>query len=79
MTFLTGENNIVITKGANNCISPDQLKASVDVIVNAKVALFQLEVDFAATLFALKLAYENGGKFYYKITLQNDFYIGMLI
>ncbi|XP_002165880.2 ribokinase isoform X1 [Hydra vulgaris] len=55
-----GENSIVITKGANNCISTDQVEASIDTIVKAKVALFQLEVDLATTLYALKIAYENG-------------------
>ena len=72
--FIPGENAIVIVKGANDCITREDLQEAEKVIQNAKVLLCQLEINTEITLAALKMARKHKGKGKYKIRMQfSDF------
>ena len=60
--FIPGENAIVIVKGANDCITREDLQEAEKVIQNAKVLLCQLEINTEITLAALKMARKHKGK-----------------
>lgn len=49
-----GDNQIVIVVGANNSLQPDDVRASAEVLNNAKVLICQLETPAQATIEALK-------------------------
>ncbi|XP_035437340.2 ribokinase isoform X1 [Spodoptera frugiperda] len=51
----SGENQIVIVPGANNCLSKEDVKNSADLITNAEVLIGQLETPYETTLEAFKL------------------------
>ena len=65
--FIIGENCIVIVKGANDKLSFKHVQQSLEVIKNAKVVMFQLEINLDVTLKSLKLCKENGCKCYISI------------
>lgn len=56
----SGENSIVIVKGANDWLTTDHLQQVSDVIATAKVVLCQLEINNDVTLASLKLARNQG-------------------
>jgi ribokinase len=56
----TGENSIVVVLGANLAISKADVDAAVDVIAEADVLLTQLEINYDAVGYALKIAKEKG-------------------
>jgi len=56
----TGENSIIIAKGANEHITASDLKHAKGIITGAKVVICQLEIDLDITLAALKMAHETG-------------------
>lgn len=55
-----GENNIVIVKGANDCLSLEHINHVIPRISSSTVVLFQLENDLDVTRNALKLARHAG-------------------
>jgi len=55
----SGENCIVVIPGANNLITPEEVRKSSALIHNAKVLLVQLEIPLESTIEALKVAKEN--------------------
>ena len=59
--FSSGENAIVIVKGANEMIAKKDLTDASYVIKNARVVLCQLEINNDITLEALKMAKGSGG------------------
>ncbi len=56
----TGENSIVVVLGANLAISKADVDAAADVIAEADILLTQLEINFDAVGYALKVAKEKG-------------------
>ncbi len=56
----TGENSIVVVLGANLAISKADVDAAADVIAEADVLLTQLEINYDAVGYALKVAKEKG-------------------
>ena len=57
----SGQNSIVIVAGANNHLTPEDVKASRDTLAKAKIMLTVLEVPRQTVLTGLKLANELGG------------------
>ena len=57
----SGQNSIVIVAGANNYLTPEDVKASRDTLAKAKIMLTVLEVPRETVLAGLKLANELGG------------------
>ncbi|MCS7070748.1 MAG: ribokinase [Anaerolinea sp.] len=58
----TGQNSIVIVPGANDGLSPADVRAAASVIQNADALICQLEVPLATTHEALKVARESPGR-----------------
>lgn len=58
----TGENMIVVAAGANNLLTPQDVKAARQAIVSADVLLVQLEVPLETVDYAVHLAREAGVK-----------------
>lgn len=56
----TGENSIVVVLGANLAISKADVDAAADIIAEADVLLVQLEINYDAVGYALKIAKEKG-------------------
>jgi ribokinase len=56
----SGQNSIVVSSGANRCVSPEDISQSVDVIKAADVILLQLEIPLEAVLKAADLAKLHG-------------------
>ncbi|XP_061174784.1 ribokinase-like [Saccostrea echinata] len=52
----SGENSIVVVKGANDYVTMENLMAAKDLIQNSKILLCNLEIDPKVTLEALKMA-----------------------
>lgn len=61
LLLFSGENSIVIVKGANDCLTKQHLLQAEELIRDSKVVLFQLEIDLDVTLSGIKLAKENKG------------------
>ena len=57
-----GENSIVIVSGANDKLSPTDVKNAEPLISSASVLICQLEVPPETSLAALTLAKKHGGK-----------------
>ena len=57
----SGENNIVIVKGANDCLLEDNIHSILPSVQSSSIVLFQLEIDLDVTLQALKLVKQAGG------------------
>jgi len=57
-----GQNTIVVTPGANDLITPEEVRKASKVIQNAKVLLVQLEIPMESTLEALKIAKTSPNK-----------------
>jgi ribokinase len=56
----TGQNSIVIVNGANDGLSPADIRAATDAIRGAQLLLCQLEIPLETTLEAFTIAKENG-------------------
>jgi len=55
----SGQNRILVVKGANDKLSPADVAAARDVILSADMLVFQLEIPLETTIAALQLAKEN--------------------
>lgn len=55
-----GENSIVVVLGANLAVSPADVDQAAEVIASADVVVVQLEIDYGAVAYALKVAKEKG-------------------
>jgi ribokinase len=58
----TGENSIVVILGANLAVSHVDIDAAANVIASADVVMTQLEINYDATAYALKVAKEKGAR-----------------
>jgi ribokinase len=58
----TGENSIVVILGANLTFSNVDIDAAAEVIAQADVVVTQLEINYDATAYALKVAKEKGAR-----------------
>ncbi len=56
----TGQNSIVIVNGANDGLSPDDVRAATDAIQEAGILLCQLETPLETTLEAFRIAKNSG-------------------
>ncbi|HVP00796.1 MAG TPA: ribokinase [Bryobacteraceae bacterium] len=56
----SGQNRILVVKGANDCLTPADVEAARDVILSADMVVFQLEIPLATTIAALELANRHG-------------------
>jgi ribokinase len=55
-----GQNRILVVKGANDRLSPDDIYAAEDVISSADIVVFQLEIPLQTTILALEFAKKRG-------------------
>lgn len=55
-----GENSIVVVLGANTAVSPADIDRAADVIAQADILVTQLEINYEAAAYALKIAKEKG-------------------
>jgi ribokinase len=55
-----GENSIVVVLGANLAVSKADVDAAADLIAQADVVVTQLEINYEATAYALKVAKDRG-------------------
>ncbi len=55
-----GENSIVVVLGANLAVSPADIDRAADVIAEADILVTQLEINYDAAAYALKIAKEKG-------------------
>lgn len=56
----TGQNRILVVKGANDRLSPEDIYAAKDAILSADMVVFQLEVPLLTTIIALQFAKKHG-------------------
>jgi ribokinase len=55
----SGQNRILVVKGANDKLSPADVEAAREVIVSADMLVFQLEIPLETTIAAFELAKQN--------------------
>jgi len=55
-----GQNRILVVKGANDRLSPEDVFAAKDVILSADMVVFQLEIPLLTTITALQFAKKHG-------------------
>lgn len=69
LAFITvndeGQNHIVLSGGANALVSADDVLASLVKLTDIKVMLFQNEIPWITTAFAMRWAHTHGIKVYY--------------
>ncbi len=56
----SGQNRILVVKGANDRLTPEDVEAAKEVILGADMVVFQLEIPLATTIAALELAQRHG-------------------
>lgn len=56
----TGQNRILVVKGANDRLTPEDVYAAKDVILCADKVIFQLEIPLLTSIMALQYAKEHG-------------------
>lgn len=56
----TGQNRILVVKGANDRLTPEDVYAAKDVILRADMVVFQLEIPLLTTITALQFAKKHG-------------------
>lgn len=56
----SGQNRILVVKGANDRLSPADIEAASDVLLRASVVVLQLEIPLETVYFALRLARRHG-------------------
>ena len=62
ITVCGGDNHIILDGGANDMVSPAWIDANIDLIKNADVVIFQLEIPMETIIYASKKAKECGCK-----------------
>lgn len=62
ITVCGGDNHIILDGGANNTVSPAWIDANIDLIKNADIVIFQLEIPMETIIYASKKAKEFGCK-----------------
>lgn len=55
-----GQNRILVVKGANDRLTPEDVYAAKDVILSADMVVFQLEIPLLTTIAALQFAKQHG-------------------
>jgi ribokinase len=55
-----GQNRILVVKGANDRLTPEDVYAAKDVILSADTVVFQLEIPLSTTIVALQFAKQHG-------------------
>jgi ribokinase len=55
-----GQNRILVVKGANDRLTPEDVYAAKDVILSADMVVFQLEIPLLTTIIALQFAKKHG-------------------
>ncbi len=55
-----GQNRILVVKGANDRVTPEDVIAAKDVILSADMVVFQLEIPLSTTIFAMQFARKHG-------------------
>jgi ribokinase len=55
-----GKNSIIIVTGANDLLSPSEIKSAENIIGSARVMICQLEIPIQLSILALKIAREKG-------------------
>ena len=55
-----GQNRILVVKGANDRLTPEDVYAAKDVLLSSDVVVFQLEIPLATTIAALAFAKQHG-------------------
>ncbi|HEV1286655.1 MAG TPA: ribokinase [Bryobacteraceae bacterium] len=55
-----GQNRILVVKGANDRLTPEDVYAAKDVILSADAVVFQLEIPLLTTIIALQFAKKHG-------------------
>jgi ribokinase len=56
----SGQNRILVVKGANDRLSPADIHAAKDVILSADKVIFQLEIPLLTSIMALQFAKDHG-------------------
>ena len=62
ITVCGGDNHIILDGGANDAVSPAWIDANIDLIKNADIVIFQLEIPMETIIYAAKKAKEYGCK-----------------
>ena len=62
ITVCGGDNHIILDGGANDAVSPAWIDANTDLIKNADIVIFQLEIPMETIIYAAKKAKEYGCK-----------------
>ena len=62
ITVCGGDNHIILDGGANDTVSPAWIDANADLIKNADIVIFQLEIPMDTIIYAAKKAKEFGCK-----------------
>ena len=62
ITVCGGDNHIILDGGANDTVSPAWIDANTDLIKNADIVIFQLEIPMDTIIYAAKKAKEYGCK-----------------
>ena len=62
ITVCGGDNHIILDGGANDTVSPAWIDANIDLIKNADIVIFQLEIPMETIIYAAKKAKEYGCK-----------------
>ena len=62
ITVCGGDNHIILDGGANDEVSPAWIDANLDLIKNADIVIFQLEIPMDTIIYAAKKAKEYGCK-----------------
>jgi len=57
-----GDNQIIIVAGANNHLSKQKVNEALDILIEAKVIVFQFETPLETTMYALKICKEKNPK-----------------
>lgn len=58
-----GENNIVVIPGANNKVDRKYIDKNIDVLINSKICISQLEIPMDTVEYIANICFENGVKF----------------
>ena len=62
ITVCGGDNHIILDGGANDTVSPAWIDANIELIKNADIVIFQLEIPMETIIYAAKKAKEYGCK-----------------
>lgn len=62
ITVCNGDNHIILDGGANDAVTPEWIDENIDLIKNADIVIFQLEIPMETIIYASKKAKEYGCK-----------------